>query len=292
MTLEVLSPGPFATVQDLGRPGLAHLGVGESGAADRRSLRLANRLVGNPEGAAALEATLGGLTVRFDSAVLVALTGAPCPVTVGGRGAAMYAPLSLRAGETLRLGMPEAGLRTYLAVRGGIDVPGVLGSRSTDTMASLGPAPLSPGARLPVGAPTQPHPGVDLAPQEPYASEIRLDVVLGPRDDWFTAEGLAALCHGPYTVTDKCDRVGIRLDGPVLARRIERELKPEATVTGALQVPPNGQPILFLADHPVTGGYPVIAVVTEDDLHLAAQARPGQRFWFRTTGRQRPRAVG
>ena len=281
MTLEVLSPGPFATVQDLGRPGLAHLGVGESGAADRRSLRLANRLVGNPEGAAALEATLGGLTVRLDSAVLVALTGAPCPVTVGGRGAAMYAPLSLRAGETLRLGMPEAGLRTYLAVRGGIDVPGVLGSRSTDTMASLGPAPLSPGARLPVGAPTQPHPGVDLAPQEPYASEIRLDMVLGPRDDWFTAEGLAALCHGPYTVTDKCDRVGIRLDGPVLARRIERELKPEATVTGALQVPPNGQPILFLADHPVTGGYPVLAVVPDLATDAAAQARPGSRMTCR-----------
>jgi biotin-dependent carboxylase-like uncharacterized protein len=292
MTLEVLSPGPLATVQDLGRPGLAHLGVGESGAADRRSLRLANRLVGNPESAAAVEATLGGLAVRFDTAVLVALTGAPCPVTAAGRPAAMYAPLPLRAGETLQLGMPDAGLRTYLAVRGGIDVPCVLGSRSTDTMASLGPPPLGPGARLPVGAPTRPHPGVDVAPQAPYASEIRLDVVLGPREDWFTAEGLAALCHGPYTVTDKCDRVGIRLDGPVLTRRIERELKPEATVTGALQVPPNGQPILFLADHPVTGGYPVIAVVAEDDLHLAAQARPGQRLWFRTAGRRRLRNVG
>ncbi|WP_457256462.1 5-oxoprolinase subunit C family protein [Pedococcus sp. P5_B7] len=292
MTLEVLTPGPFTTVQDLGRPGLAHLGVGESGAADRRSLRLANRLVGNPEGAPALEATFGGLTVRFDSAVLVALTGAPCPVTIGGRGAAMYAPLSLRAGETLRLGMPEAGLRTYLAVRGGIDVPCLLGSRSTDTMASLGPAPLSPGAHLPVGATTQPHPSVDIAPQAPYPSEMHFDVVLGPRDDWFTAEALAALRRGPYTVTDKCDRVGLRLDGPVLTRRIERELKPEGTVAGALQVPPNGQPILFLADHPVTGGYPVIAVVTEDDLHLAAQARPGQRLWFGTTGRPRPPEVG
>ena len=292
MSLEVLLPGLLATVQDLGRPGLAHLGVGESGAADRRSLTLANRLVGNPEGAAAIEATLGGLTVRFDSAAVVALTGAPCPVTLAGRGAAMYAPLHVGAGQTLQLGLPAAGLRTYLAVRGGIAVPGVLGSCSTDTMASLGPPPLGVGTRLPVGPAVHPHPGVDLAPQPSYASEPCLDVVLGPRDDWFTAEGLAQLWRGPYTVTDQCDRVGIRLAGPLLTRRIERELKPEATVTGALQVPPTGQPILFLADHPVTGGYPVVGVVAADHLHLAAQVRPGQRLWFRARGRGRPRAVG
>jgi biotin-dependent carboxylase-like uncharacterized protein len=197
----------------------------------------------------------------------------------------MYAPLHVRGGETLQLALPVVGLRTYLAVRGGIEVPCVLGSRSTDTMASLGPPPLSPGTRLPVGAPSLPNPGVDVAPQSRYPSELTLDVVLGPRDDWFTPEGLAALSRGPYTVTDKCDRVGIRLEGPALTRRIERELKPEATVSGALQVPPNGQPILFLADHPVTGGYPVVGVVAESDLHLAAQARPGQRLWFRVRSR-------
>ncbi len=284
MTLEVISPGPRATIQDLGRPGLAHLGVGASGAADRRSLRLANRLVGNPENAAAIEATLGGLVVRFGSAAVVALTGAPCPVSLGGRGGAMYGPMRARAGDTLCLGMPDSGLRTYLAVRGGLDVPCVLGSRSTDTMADLGPPPLTEGATLPIGSTCLPFPGVDLAPQPAYPSELSLRVVPGPRDDWFTPQAVAALYGAPYTVTSECDRVGIRLDGPALTRTATAELKSEATVTGALQVPPNGQPILFLADHPVTGGYPVIGVVADDDVHLAAQARPGQRVRFRTTG--------
>jgi biotin-dependent carboxylase-like uncharacterized protein len=284
MTLAILSPGPGATVQDLGRPGFAHLGVGESGAADRRSLRLANRLVGNPENAAVIEATFGGLAVRFETAAVVALTGAPCRIGLGRGGGAMYGPLFVRPGDILRLEPPDAGLRTYLAVRGGIDVPTVLGSRSTDTMAGLGPPPLSEGHRLPVGSADLPLPGVDLAPQPAYSSELSLRVVIGPRDDWFTPQAVAALCHAPYTVTPQCNRVGIRLEGPALSRRSTGELKSEGTVTGALQVPPNGQPILFLADHPVTGGYPVIGVVADRDLHLAAQARPGQRVRFRAVG--------
>ena len=281
MTLEIVSPGPGATVQDLGRPGLAHLGVGESGAADRRSLRLANRLVGNSEAAAGIEATFGGLAVRFETNTVVALTGAPCRVSLGGRGAGMYGPLFVRPGDILRLGQPDAGLRTYLAVRGGIDVPTVLGSRSTDTMACLGPPALAEGDRLPVGPASLPLPGVDLAAQPAYPSQLSLRVVLGPRDDWFTPEAVAALCSTPYVVTPQCNRVGIRLDGTALKRRSTEELKSEGTVTGALQVPPNGQPILFLADHPVTGGYPVIGVVADRDLHLAAQARPGQQVRFR-----------
>jgi biotin-dependent carboxylase-like uncharacterized protein len=283
VTLAIVTSGPLATVQDLGRPGLAHLGVGESGAADRRSLRLANRLVGNLESAAAIEATFGGLAVRFETAAVVALTGAPCLVSLGGRGGAMYGPMHARAGDTLRLETPDAGLRTYLAVRGGIDVPCVLGSRSTDTMANLGPAPLTDGDRLPIGSASQHLPDVDLAPQPAYPAELSLRVVLGPRADWFAPEAVAALYSAPYTVTPQCDRVGIRLDGPALTRRVTEELKPEATVTGALQVPPNSQPILFLADHPVTGGYPVIGVVADDDVHLAAQARPGQQLRFRPT---------
>lgn len=279
--IEVVRPGPLATVQDLGRPGLGDLGVGRSGAADRRSLQLANRLVGNPESAAGIEVTLGGLVLRFARSALVGLAGAPCPARVDDRAVDMYAPVPVRAGQTLHLGAPTVGLRTYLAVRGGIDVPPVLGSRSTDTMAGLGPDPLTAGVRLPIGADSVADPVVDHAPQRSYADSAVLRVVPGPREDWFVDGAIETLCSAAYTVTRDCDRVGMRLDGPALTRRVSDELKPEGTVLGALQVPPSGQPILFLADHPVTGGYPVIAVVCDDDLHLAAQARPGHRLKFR-----------
>jgi biotin-dependent carboxylase-like uncharacterized protein len=283
MTLEVLSPGPLATVQDAGRRGLAHLGVSASGAADQRSLRLANRLVGNPEGAAAVEATLGQLSVRFDTSAVIALAGAPCPARVNGLAVSMYAPVRVRAGAVLELGVPETGLRTYVAVSGGIDVPPVLGARCTDTLSGLGPPVLGSGSRLPVGAPVGPPPAIDLAPQAAYPAEMRVRLLLGPRDDWFTPQALATLTTGRYTVSHECDRVAVRLSGPVLTRRVDEELKSEACVRGAVQVPPSGQPIVFLADHPVTGGYPVIGVVAEDDLHLVAQARPGQQLVFRAT---------
>ncbi len=292
--LEVLRSGALATVQDLGRPGLAHLGVGGSGAADRPSLRLANRLVGNPESAACVEATLGGLALRFSAPARVACTGAPCAVRVDGRAADMYTPLSVPAAGVLDLSVPAAGLRTYVAVAGGIDVPPVLGARATDTLARLGPAPLAPGARLRIGT-RRGAPGpdgeeagwpvvgetLDVAPQRAYPGEATLRVLPGPRDDWFVADAVATLCSAPYRVTPECDRIGMRLAGPGLVRSVERELPSEGTVPGALQVPPDGQPILFLADHPVTGGYPVIAVVAQDDLHLAAQMRPGGRLAFR-----------
>ena len=280
--LEIRSTGPLATVQDLGRPGLASLGVGQSGAADPASLRLANRLVGNPEAHAALEVTLGGLEVRGVGGLYVALTGAPCPMTVDGRQVAPYAPVWVPDGATLRLGAPASGLRSYLAVRGGVDVPPVLGSRSTDVLAGLGPATLTEGARLPVGQPPPAAmPAVDLAPvPPPAAGELRLRVVPGPRADWFTAAAHAALLAGPYVVTAESDRVGMRIEGPALERTRDDELPSEGMVRGALQVPPSGQPTLFLADHPVTGGYPVIAVVVAADVGLAAQARPGQHLRF------------
>jgi biotin-dependent carboxylase-like uncharacterized protein len=276
--IEVLRPGPLATVQDLGRHGHAALGVGTAGAADRAALRLANRLVGNPEGAAGIEITLGGFAARFADFARIALAGAPCA------GATMHAPLYVRAGEELRLGPAEAGLRTYLAVAGGIDVPPVLGSRSTDTLAGLGPARLRAGDRLPVGAARGEPPGVDAAPVAPLSSDPVLHLLAGPRADWFGEDALAALVHARWEVTADADRVGIRLDGPRLARREEaagRELESEGMVEGALQVPPEGRPVLFLADHPVTGGYPVIAVVAERDIGAAAQLRPGSTVRFR-----------
>jgi biotin-dependent carboxylase-like uncharacterized protein len=283
--LEIVTPGPLTTVQDLGRPGLASLGVGRSGAADRAALRLANRLVGNPESAAALEVTLGGLVARFSSSATVALTGAPCPVTVGDRQGFVNGPLSVHAGELLELGVPERGLRTYLAVRGGLDVPEVLGSRATDVLSGVGPEPVQAGTRLPLGRAHGDWHAVDQAPVARLPDEQVLRVVPGPRDDWFTAAALTLLGTATYTVSPQSNRIGLRFDGPPLERAQLAELPSEGMVRGAVQVPPDGKPVLFLADHPVTGGYPVIGVVEPDDVDLAAQARPGDRVSFRWSGR-------
>lgn len=285
MSLEVLRPGPLCTVQDLGRPGLAHLGVPRSGAADRPSLRAANRLVGNPEEAAGLELTLGGLVLRAGAPVVVALAGAPCPAYRDGTPAPFAAALSLAAGAELRVGTPRWGLRTYLAVRGGVAVPAVLGSRATDLLSGLGPQPLAPGTVLPVG----PAPGgtasaaplADPGVRDPAGRPRVLRLLPGPRADWFTPQAWELLTAAPYAVSPQSNRVGLRLSGPPLPRRVVGELAPEPLVEGALQVPPDGQPVLFLADHPVTGGYPVLAVVAAADLPLAAQARPGDRLAFR-----------
>jgi biotin-dependent carboxylase-like uncharacterized protein len=279
--IEVLAPGPLTTVQDLGRPGFASLGVGRSGAADRGALRLANRLVGNPEDAAGLEVTLGGLDVRFAAATTIALTGAPCPVEVGGRQGFVNGPIRVRPGDRLVLGAPARGLRTYLAVRGGIDVPPVLGSRSTDVLAGLGPERVAAGARLPIGRPAGPPPAVDLAPVAALPAEFRLRTLPGPRADWFTPAARAEFGTVTYTVSTQSNRIGLRFDGPPLGRAAgEAELPSEGMVRGAVQVPPDGRPVLFLADHPVTGGYPVIGVVDPADLDLAAQARPGDPVSF------------
>lgn len=287
--IEVLRAGPLTTVQDLGRPGLAHLGVGHSGAADRPSLRLANRLVGNPEGEAGLEATFGGLALRFERAATVALTGAPCLVTVDGHARDMNAPVHVAARQVLEVGMPWRGVRTYVAVRGGLTVPEVLGARATDLLSHLGPARLQDRDRLPFGRVAGPVPGVDVAVVPALADEPVLRVVAGPRVDWFTPEAVARLSSARFEVTAQADRVGVRLAGPALERSRTDELPSEGLVEGAIQVPPDGQPVVFLADHPVTGGYPVIAVVHPDDVPVAAQLRPGLSVRFAL---QRPLAAG
>lgn len=280
-TLEVCATGPLATIQDLGRVGLGALGVGTSGAADPASLRLANRLLGNPEGAAALEVTFGGLEVRAHGGMFVALTGAECPMSIDGAPVGHAAVTWLPDGAVLRLAPATVGLRAYLGVRGGIDVSPVLRSRSTDTLAGLGPSVPAVGDHLPVGPPPAGEPRIDVAPvARPAGDGIRLRITVGPREDWFTSEAVRTLLGAPYEVTSESDRVGMRLSGPVLQRSRTGELSSEGMVTGALQVPPTGQPTLFLADHPVTGGYPVIGVVVTDDVGPAAQARPGQRLRF------------
>ncbi|SNS56093.1 biotin-dependent carboxylase uncharacterized domain-containing protein [Streptosporangium subroseum] len=282
--IEVIAPGPYTTVQDLGRPGYGHLGVPRSGAADAPSLRLANRLVGNPEGAAGVELTFGGARLLFAAGAWAAVTGAPCPVELsrprGTVPAGMCAPFWVAPGDELRIGLPSAGLRTYVAIRGGIDTPVTMGSRSTDSLSGLGPPPLRPGTVLPVG-PTGALPPltVDAAAQPGVMTDV-LRALPGPRDDWFVPGALADLCAEPYEVSQDGNRVGVRLRGTRLDRIREGELPSEGMVAGAVQVPPNGQPIVFLADHPPTGGYPVIAVLTSAALARAAQLRPGDRIRF------------
>jgi biotin-dependent carboxylase-like uncharacterized protein len=279
----VESVGPLTTVQDLGRPGLAHLGVTRSGAADRAGLRLANRLVGNHDGAAAFEVTLGGFALTTLVAVTVAVTGADCPVRVDGRPAPANAPLSLGAGSTVELGTATRGLRAYVAVRGGIDVPVVLGSRSYDTLAGLGPRPIAGGDLVALGSVPGWQPGrvphVDVAPVPglPAPTDVvTLRAVAGPRVDRLTTAGLERLWATTWHVSPHSDRVAVRLAGDELARARVDELPSEGLVRGAVQLLPSGRPVVFLADHPVTGGYPVVAVLRDDDVDRAAQLRPGQ----------------
>ncbi len=278
--IEVLDPGALTTVQDLGRPGWAHLGVPASGAADAPALRLANRLVGNPEGAAALESTLRGPVLRFASPALIALTGAPVEARAGDRALAMHAGERVEAGEVVRIGTASAGVRTYLAVRGGIDAEQVLGSAASDSLTGLGPAPLARGTRLAIGDAAQAWPAVAVAPVAPAPVEPVLRVVPGPREDWFAPGALERLCATRWTVTAASNRVGVRLAGGTLERARSGELESEGMLAGALQVPPAGAPILLLADHPTTGGYPVLAVVVSADVPLAGQLRPGAAVRF------------
>lgn len=280
--LTVLAPGALATIQDLGRPGWAAIGVTRSGAADRASAALANRLVGNAPAAAVIEATAGGLRVRAETGVLIAVTGAQTEVRLDGRPMPMNGPVRVPPGGVLALGRPAIGLRSYLAVRGGIDVVPVLGSRSTDTLSGLGPAPLAVGDRLAVGQAMGDEPVVDVAPVAGPQSAPVLRVLPGPRRDLLVPEAWQALVSGRWTVSSDSDRVGVRLTGPALLRAHDAELPSEGLVPGAIQVPPDGAPVLFLADHPVTGGYPVLAVVVTADLPGAAQLRPGDEVGFRS----------
>jgi biotin-dependent carboxylase-like uncharacterized protein len=276
-TLTVLEAGPLTTVQDAGRPGRAHLGVPRSGFLDAPAARLANRLAGNKPGTALLETTLGGVTVRADEALTVAVTGAACDVSVDGQAVAWGEPVSLPVGAVLRVAAARSGVRSYVAVSGGLEVEPVLGSRSTDTLSGLGPAPVADGDVLALGPGRRPRPAD--APRWP-----RLDGVLrvspGPRMDWVEG-GVRRLAETTWTVAADSNRVALRLTGEPLDRARLGELPSEGLVLGAVQVPPDGQPLVFLADHPTTGGYPVVAVVHVEDLWQCAQLRPGEPVGFR-----------
>ena len=283
MRLRVVAARPLTTIQDLGRPGHASIGVSGSGALDRGALRLANRLVGNPEGAAGLEVTVGGFSAVFDTDAWIAVTGAWGDVRVAGLRIDPNHPVAVPSGSPVEIAPAQSGLRYYLAVRGGIDVPAVLGSRSRDILSGIGPAPLADGDVLAIGEhPPFPVSSVDIAPwSPPPAGVVEVPLVVGPREDWFPASALDALFTTAWTLSAASNRVGARLDGPPLKRVDRGELPSEGMVAGAMQVPPSGQPTVLLADHPVTGGYPVIAVVASGALDLFGQLRPGQAVRFR-----------
>ncbi|MFV0137182.1 biotin-dependent carboxyltransferase family protein [Streptomyces sp. HMX87] len=282
--LAVVRAGALTTVQDTGRPGNAHLGVPRSGALDAPAAALANRLVGNPPQAALLETTLDGCALRPRSAVTVAVAGAHCAVGVDGRPVPWGAPFGVPAGALLEIGRAVTGVRSYVAVSGGITVEPVLGSRSTDLLSGLGPPPLAEGAVLPLGRPGALHTRVDVAPQPAPPSELVLRVTPGPRADWFTPEAVRTFTSRAYRVSPASNRIGLRMEGPALERSRAGELPSEGMVLGAVQVPPDGRPVVFLADHPTTGGYPVIGVVRAADLPAAAQAVPGTPVRFVGTG--------
>ncbi|MTH79049.1 urea amidolyase family protein [Paracoccus aestuariivivens] len=285
--LKILSTAFPITVQDEGRPGQGGQGVSASGALDIGSMRRANRRVGNPSGTPVLEITLGPSRLTADRPVTIALEGAAdrAEIEVDGIHTAvdLSRPFALDASEVLILPPPQRGMRSYLAVRGGFDVPPVMGSASRDTLAHIGPEPLTNGAVLPlantvVGAvDAQPTPQLEL-PEN--GDLVEIPVRLGPRTDWFPSETVDQFLTQEWTVSPLSSRVGMRLEGPRPLTRDTRELPSEGTETGAIQIPHSGQPVFFLADHPLTGGYPVIATVLPEALDLAAQIPPGARIRF------------
>lgn len=285
--LEVVSPGLQAVFEDLGRPGQARQGVAASGAMDQAALRAANRLVGNAPGEAAIEIVYGGFQVRAHGPCVLAVTGAQGNIALRNAAGASwtvpgYQAFAMDDGDTLTLAQPDAGIRYYLAARGGFAVEPVLGSCSTDTLARVGPEPLAAGDR--VGIRPAGQGAIVGAPETPPAdlprtsAEVVLDVVLGPRTDWCDADAVALLSRQAWTVTPQSNRVGIRLQGDApLQRANHAELPSEGTRKGSIQVPASGQPVLFLADHPLTGGYPVIGSVAPWHLDRAAQIPIGAR---------------
>ncbi|MET3393239.1 KipI family sensor histidine kinase inhibitor [Variovorax sp. 1140] len=288
---EIRAAGLQALLEDGGRHGQAKQGVSASGAMDRRSLQAANRLVGNASDTACIEVAYGGFQLACRGDAVVAVTGAEGPVTLTRADGAQwplprYQPVALAEGDVLALGEPTAGIRSYIAVRGGFDIAPVLGSLSTDTLARVGPAAIAVGDVLPVRAVSagalvgEPEaPPTDLPT---VREEVVLDIVLGPRTDWFTPDAVELLCGQAWTVTPQSNRVGIRLAGEeALARANHAELPSEGTARGSIQVPASGQPVLFLADHPLTGGYPVIASVATHHLDRAGQIPVNARVRFR-----------
>ena len=286
MSIEVLHPGLLTTVQDLGRTGYQRFGVSVSGAVDPRSAAVANILAGNPDGEAVLECTVLGPQLRFDAPAVIAVTGADLGPTLDGVPVENYRALRVQAGQTLRFTGPKCGCRAYLAVSGGLDVPEVMGSRSTYMKAKIGGwhgRKLEKGDVLPLRAPgTEPKALENraLAPEFRGRSEYTLRVVMGPQDDAFTPGGVSAFLSGVYTVTPEFDRMGCRMEGPEIEHNGSADILSDGIAFGAVQVPDSGQPIVMLADRQTTGGYTKIANVISADFRILGQLKSGDRIRF------------
>ena len=287
--IEVLEGGIFTTAQDLGRYGYQRYGVPVSGAMDPFALRVANILVGNPEEDAGLEVTLAGAQMRFLVDTIVAVTGADLGPRLDDAGLPMWQAVAVPEGGVLAFAQIGDGMRAYLAVAGGIDLPQVLGSRSTYTRSRLGGVEgrvLAPGDTLPTswqepsGRVEGKRLGADQIPS--YGHSHALRVVLGPQDDAFTAEGIQALLSSTYTVTPTSDRIGSRLEGPPIRHKEDADIISDGTPFGAVQVTGDGMPIVLMADRGTTGGYTKIATVISVDLPGLAQAVPGDTVTFRS----------
>lgn len=285
----VLRPGLFTTVQDCGRWGQQGSGVPVSGALDLFSHRLANLLAGNDGDAATLEVTLAGPEIRFESEATLAIAGADLGATCDGVPVPLETAVRVRSGAVLRFGERRAGARAYVAVDGGIDVPPVLGSRSTHAGIALGGfagRPLTTGDRLPFGPPAPPAPrSRRRIARKIAAGGARLRVLPGPQHDFFGVEAFETLSRSRFTIAPQSNRMGYRLTGARVVRLPGREMISDATFAGAIQVPASGEPILLLADRQTSGGYPQIATVITADLPLAAQLAPGDWIEFQICSR-------
>ena len=270
MSIRIASPGLLTTVQDLGRFHYAHFGVSASGAADPLALRAANLLVGNAENAAALEMTLVGPVLEFETAAVIALTGSDF-----GAGLPLWTAVEVKAGQTVRCGPTRGGARCYLAVRGGIDVPLTMGSASTHVMTGVGGRPLRKGDRLAIGNAAVRRPRRAIAGAPAHSPEALLRVTAGPQADRFAGE----IYRGTYTVSEESNRMGLRLRGPAIPSPAGGMLT-EGVALGAIQAPPDGQPIILFVEHQTTGGYPKPANVISADFWRLGQARPRDSVRF------------
>lgn len=288
-TASLLDAGLLTTVQDLGRHGHLRYGVPASGPVDRQAFILANRLVGNPDTAAGLECTLMGPTIQMMEESVVAVTGADMPLTVNKREFSRWTAIRVLAGDVVKLGPSRSGMRAYLALAGGVDLPLVLGSRSTYLRGRLGGyqgRQLQRGDLVRVGAPpVEPHrlEGRAVRPEAipDYRDGAEVRVILGPQDDRFTPEGMRTFLEGPYEMTHQSDRMGARLRGPVITHTRGHDIISDGVPLGGVQVAGDGQPIVLLVDRQSTGGYTKIATVCSFDVGRVGQVRPGQRLLFR-----------
>lgn len=292
--IKVLATGLQTLFQDNGRIGQAALGISESGAMDKSALHSANRVLGNPINEVALEITQGGFKAQINRSMLIAVTGAVCDINIttllGEKYTApMYQPILLEKGDTVEFGNIKCGVRSYLAVRGGFQVSPILTSCSFDTLAQVGPPPITIGQTLAVKS-TNMKASVSLnespAINYPCSGDVVvLDIVLGPRTDWFTPNAIKLLTEQLWRVTPASNRIGLRLSGDIsLTRDKLQELPSEGTCIGAIQIPANGQPVLFLNDHPLTGGYPIIGAVCKYHLDLSGQIPVNAKIKFNPIG--------